>query len=70
MKVEQLKDNLSKEIYGIPRSKAIEKGICLQCKEPALAKCYSEAGRKDFFITGLCELCYDALFDPNFKLKE
>lgn len=64
----QMKDNLSKEIYGIPRSEAIEKGICLQCKEPALAKCYSPEGRKDFFITGMCEKCYDELFDPNYKM--
>lgn len=69
MKVEQLKDNLSKEIYGIPRSKAIEKGICLECKEPALAKCYSTAGRKKYQISGLCERCFDAIFDPNFKME-
>ena len=38
---------------------ANKKGICLQCKEEAIPKCYSEAGKREFYISGLCELCFD-----------
>jgi hypothetical protein len=32
-------------------------GLCVACGEPALAKCYSEAGRRQ--ISGMCEKCFD-----------
>ena len=38
---------------------ANEKGTCIQCREKAIPKCYSEAGKKEFYISGLCELCFD-----------
>ena len=60
--VNQLKDNLSEQIYGMKRSTGIEKGLCIHCKEPALPKCYSEAGRKEYKISGLCEKCFDSIF--------
>lgn len=40
-----------------------EKGLCIQCGEPALPKCYSLDGRKEFFMSGMCEPCFDGLFD-------
>lgn len=35
------------------------KGLCVQCGKPALENCYSEAGRREVSITGLCERCFD-----------
>ena len=45
--------------------KLIEEGKCLQCKEEAIPKCYSEAGVKEYFITHICEECFDAIFAGN-----
>lgn len=36
-------------------------GRCVQCGEPALEKCYSAAGRREYEISGLCEVCFDTL---------
>lgn len=52
----------AKELYGITKEEAHEKGICVDCKEPALPKCYSVAGRDEYRISGLCEQCFDAMF--------
>ena len=64
MKSKEMKDITSKmgqEIYGIDPEEALKKGICIQCKEPAIPKCYSEAGVKEFSISGLCEKCFDEI---------
>jgi hypothetical protein len=53
-------DQMSMDIYGISRSEAWSKGICLECKELALPKCYSEAGVKEYKMSGLCEACFDS----------
>ena len=59
----RLKNNMAKELYGTTLDEVKESGICISCKEPALEKCYSEAGRKEFYISGLCEICFDNMFE-------
>jgi hypothetical protein len=54
--------------FGATKVEALEKGVCIQCGKPALERCYSSAGRKEYRISGLCELCFDSLsqsFDQN-----
>ena len=58
----EVAEKMGEDLYGMSPSEAKAKGICLQCKEPALPKCYSAAGRKEFYISGLCEQCFDSLF--------
>jgi hypothetical protein len=58
---QDFKDGLSRECYGETTAEAQEKGLCIQCKEPALSKCYSEAGRREYQISGLCEVCFDEI---------
>ena len=36
--------------------------LCIQCKQPAIPRCHSEAGRREFAISGMCEVCFDAMF--------
>lgn len=57
--LQQFKDNLTITLYKMTRLEALNKGICIQCHKEALPKCYSEAGRKEYRISGLCEKCFD-----------
>jgi len=59
--MQKIVDDMTKDLYNISNTKAIEQGLCVNCKEPALAKCYSPAGKKEFYISGLCELCFDRI---------
>lgn len=34
-------------------------GLCIVCGQPALPRCYSEAGRKEYGISKMCEPCFD-----------
>ena len=36
--------------------------ICIVCHRPALEHCYSNAGRREVFISGICEECFDKMF--------
>lgn len=62
MSLDNFKDDLAKSVFGMTRTEALQKGLCVQCKEPALPKCYSDLGRKEYGISGMCEICFDALF--------
>jgi hypothetical protein len=62
------RDELAQAIQDtIERTKGMQsdemkgKGLCLECGELALPKCYSEDGRREVAISGLCEPCFDAL---------
>ena len=59
--LDKLKDSLMKEGFEITKPEAHEKGICINCLEIALPKCYSNAGHKEYRITGLCEPCFDKI---------
>jgi len=59
--MQEFKDKLATELYGETATAAQERGTCLQCKLPALERCYSEAGRKEYRISGLCEVCFDEI---------
>lgn len=54
-------DEMSMRLYGLTQTEAQARGICLQCKQEALPRCYSHAGREEYRISGLCEHCFDAL---------
>lgn len=35
------------------------------CKQPALARCHTNAGRREFYISGMCEQCFDKMFSEE-----
>lgn len=37
-------------------------GKCVICGEDAAPKIYSEAGRREYQISGSCEVCFDEMF--------
>jgi len=59
--LQEFKDQLAVELYGKTVREAQAEGLCIQCKEPALEKCYSAAGRREYRISGLCEKCFDSI---------
>ena len=65
MELQELKDSMAKDLFGTTKQEANTKGICIQCKEEALPKCYSDAGRKEYYISGMCEKCFDGLMGGN-----
>lgn len=61
--MQDLKDSLSKKLYGMTLTEALEKNICVDCKKGITEKSfYSEAGKKEYFTSGLCEFCFDKIF--------
>lgn len=38
------------------------KVLCIRCGRPAYEHCYSERGRREVGICGICEECFDELF--------
>ena len=45
---------------GMTTAEAWAKGICIDCKQPALPKCHTDEGRGEYRISGMCEECFDA----------
>lgn len=64
MSLQDFKDFLSKEATGMTRAEAIQKGICIECKKPdPLQRCHTNAGKREYYISGMCEECFDKLFE-------
>lgn len=61
-KIKSVLNEISRLKFGMTCDEAQEKDICISCKEPALAKCYSSAGINEYSISGICEECFDDMF--------
>lgn len=64
----EFKDELAEQLYSMTKDQAVRKGICINCKEYALSKCYSAAGRREYYISGLCEECFDNIFNEEYEM--
>lgn len=61
--LQAFKDALSRAATGLTVVEARAKGICAQCRNPP--EFYSEGGRREYPISGLCEFCFDMACDPE-----
>ena len=52
----EVSESIAKSVYGKTNAQAQQSSLCLECKQPALPRCYSEAGKREFVISGLCEI--------------
>lgn len=57
------KDNIAKEEFGMTAAEAWGKNICIDCKQPALPKCHTFEGRKEYQLSAMCEECFDKMVD-------
>lgn len=54
-------DSLSRAFFGISRTEAIEKGICIFHKTP-VTEFRDEQSRAEYTMSGLCQQCQDKMF--------
>lgn len=72
-----LVSSVSKQTFGMTREDAHSKGICIKCQKPVLVMSadgtskynpelfYSQAGKKEWNISGMCEKCFDSMFSEE-----
>lgn len=60
---QQLANLLAKDLFNMTMQEAREKQICINCKKPPTYK--TEAGRKEYELSLLCEPCFDAFWAPD-----
>ena len=58
-------EQLAQQTFGRSRQECWIKGLCISCGEPALAKCHSTAGKNEYYISCLCEQCFDNICAPS-----
>lgn len=64
--VQRFQDVLSLEAHGMTAAGAIATGVCVDCKLPdALDRCTTDLSRSEYYISGICEPCWDKLFKDN-----
>ena len=71
--LQQLQKNLAMGIFGQTKQQAQEVNKCISCNQPiyysddvtdAKPGCiYSMAGKDEYYLSGLCEYCFDKAFD-------
>lgn len=59
MDLQDFKDDLAREAHGMTVADAHAKGVCINCGKPPTF--YSEDGRGEYRISGLCEPCFDEI---------
>lgn len=56
----ELQKEMSRDVFGMTKEDALAQNICIQCKRvPTFS---SDAGRREYQISGVCEPCFDAMF--------
>ncbi len=58
-------DDFSKSLFGMTIQEALDKEVCIICKWYAYDNIYSVAGVKEYIKSGLCEDCFDEMFDDE-----
>lgn len=71
--LQQLQNNLAMSIFGQTKQQAQDKIVCISCNAPIYIQrdskaqgpghIYSQAGENEYFLSGLCEYCFDKAFD-------
>jgi len=54
-------DKISEGAFGIPRTEAIRRKMCVICKDP-ITEFRDNLSAKEYQISGLCQGCQDEVF--------
>jgi len=60
--LQRFKDSVAVAAFGTTKAAVQQQGLCISCKQPAISKCYSDAGHREYRISEMCEECFDAMF--------
>jgi hypothetical protein len=61
--IREMLDDLSKAITGRVASESIKEDICVRCGKPVTSNSFTdECSRREYRITGLCQVCQDQIF--------
>ena len=73
--LKQLQNNLAMGIFGQTKKQAQDKIVCISCNAPIYVQrdskaqgpghIYSQAGKDEYSLSGLCEYCFDKAFDDT-----
>lgn len=61
-------DNTAKEVFGMTRTSAILKDICIYCKKPVNITTISDIDLKEYKLSALCGVCFDSIAGEGKKL--
>lgn len=56
--VDKVLDALAEEAWGISRSDAWKKGICIACKKPIDVTDFTDLDRQEYQQSALCPACF------------
>lgn len=64
-------DAVSLASFGLTRTQALAQGVCINCRKAVknekgewrASLFRTEAGKREYPISGLCEVCFDKIFD-------
>lgn len=59
--IQQVCNTIASHAFGMSIFDARRTGVCVKCHQPALANCKTDAGRREYGISGLCEICWDSI---------
>lgn len=62
-KLNAILDSLAR-MSGNDRNRRLE-GKCIHCNQDAEGRCTTEAGRREYLISGFCEICFDKCFEDK-----
>lgn len=57
MSLQAFKDQLARAAYGMTAGEAHAREVCISCQRPPTFQ--TEAGRREYQISALCETCFD-----------
>lgn len=63
--LKEIQDNLAKDCFGQTKGDAQEDMTCISCKLPVVNRIKTDLGWKEYGISGLCEICFDEITDPD-----
>jgi hypothetical protein len=63
--IKALMDQQSRATFGRSVSEALDGGVCVKCGLDHVSRCTTDAGKREYWISGLCEICWDEILKDS-----